>query len=53
MERDAERQDQEEQRVEEHEGATGATTGPPGGGELDEDAAQEAQDKLDQAGGGH
>ena len=29
-----------------------ATT-PPGTGETDEDAVKEAEDKLDQAGGGH
>ena len=29
-----------------------ATT-PPGGGDVDEDALEEGQDQLDQAGGGH
>ena len=32
---------------------THEATTPPGNGEADEDATEEAQDKLDQAGGGH
>ena len=32
---------------------THEATTPPGNGPADEDATQEAQDKLDQAGGGH
>ena len=46
---------------EENEGNGGTTpeeptheaTTPPGNGEADEGATQEAEDKLDQAGGGH
>ena len=32
---------------------THEATTPPGNGEPDEGAAEEAQDQLDQAGGGH
>ena len=32
---------------------THEATTPPGNGEADEGATEEAQDKLDQAGGGH
>jgi hypothetical protein len=32
---------------------THEATTPPGGGEPDEAAVEEAEDKLDQAGGGH
>ena len=32
---------------------THEATTPPGNGPADEGAAEEAQDKLDQAGGGH
>lgn len=39
-----------EQRIDE---ASGQKAGPPGSGEVDEDAVQEATEKLDQAGGGH
>lgn len=34
------------------EGTQDATT-PPGNGDADEDAVRQAQEKLDQAGGGH
>lgn len=34
-------------------GKTHEATTPPGQGDLDERASQEAADKLDQAGGGH
>ena len=32
---------------------THEATTPPGSGDADEDAVEKAQDKLDQAGGGH
>ena len=31
----------------------GEATSPPGNPEVDEEAVQESEDKLDQAGGGH
>nr|MBA3357898.1 hypothetical protein [Thermoleophilaceae bacterium] len=34
-------------------GKTHEATTPPGQGDRDEDATREAEDKLDQAGGGH
>ena len=34
-------------------GKTHEATTPPGQGDLDEDATRKAEDKLDQAGGGH
>lgn len=43
----------EEQDTTSPEEPTHEATTPPGNGEADEGAAQEAQDKLDQAGGGH
>jgi hypothetical protein len=32
---------------------THEATTPPGNGEADEDAVEQSEDKLDQAGGGH
>ena len=49
MERDDEKQSSSTSPQED----TSEATTPPGSGERDEDAIEKAEDKLDQAGGGH
>jgi hypothetical protein len=44
---------EEERDITSPEDPTHEATTPPGNGEPDEDATEEAEDKLDQAGGGH
>ncbi len=43
----------EERDITSPEDPTHEATTPPGSGEADEDAVEEAEDKLDQAGGAH
>jgi hypothetical protein len=44
---------EEERETTTPEDPTHEATTPPGNPETDQDAAEEAKDKLDQAGGGH
>lgn len=44
---------EEERDITSPEEPTHEATTPPGSGESDEEAVEEAEDKLDQAGGGH
>ena len=44
---------EEERDITSPEDPTHEATTPPGNGEPDEGATEEAEDKLDQAGGGH
>ena len=44
---------EEERDITSPEDPTHEATTPPGNGDADDDAVEEAEDKLDQAGGGH
>jgi hypothetical protein len=44
---------EEERDITRPEEPTHEATTPPGSGERDEEATEKAEDKLDQAGGGH
>ena len=52
-ETDEERKDSPASSTSPPDGKTHEATTPPGQGDRDDDATREAEDKLDQAGGGH
>ena len=47
------RDPEQDEREDEQGGSLGDQPLPPGGGDRDEEAIEEAREKLDQAGGGH